>query len=105
MTNGRLIMCWLTLALATGPVVAAPFHYQGFPVHVAQRGQHENGDTSLDEAVSRARRQSNGKVLSAETVRDDGRKTHHIKILTKDGRVKRMRIDARTGRPAPGRRR
>lgn len=50
---------------------------------------------SLDEAVSRVRRQTNGKILSAETVRANGRMVHVIKVLTPDGRVKRVRIDAR----------
>jgi uncharacterized membrane protein YkoI len=31
-------------------------------------------------------------------VRIDGRKVYRIKILTKDGRVKRVHIDARTGK-------
>jgi len=53
---------------------------------------------SLDEAVAKARRHNEGKVLSAETIRDNGRTVHRIKILTKDGRVKRTRIDARTGK-------
>jgi uncharacterized membrane protein YkoI len=47
------------------------------------------------------RKNSNDKVLSAETARVDGRKVYRIKILTKDGRVKRKQIDAETGRSAP----
>ena len=105
MANGRLIACGLLLLLAAGPLMAGhnPYAgpYAGFPFHVAQRGYGPDDGVSLDEAVSRMRRNSNGKVLSAETVRVDGRKVHRVKILTKDGRVKRKEIDAQTGQPAP----
>lgn len=91
----RLIVGCLVVLLTTTPVMAKPFHHP--LMMMAQRGHSENGGISLDEAVRRARQQHRGKVLSAETVRIDGRKVYRIKILTKDGRVKRIHIDARTG--------
>jgi uncharacterized membrane protein YkoI len=100
MTSGRLLTGWLLLLLATllttGPVQAAPYHHPH--LLVAKNNHGGNGGISLDEAVAKARQRHNGKVLSAETIRDDGRKVYRIKILTKDGRVKRTRIDARTGK-------
>ena len=58
---------------------------------------------SLDEAVSDARDRYPGRVLSAETRRQNGRDMHNIRILTRDGRVRRYRIDAdaerQRGRP------
>jgi uncharacterized membrane protein YkoI len=101
MANGRLIACGLLLLLTAGPSGAGPYQYHGFPFPVAQRGYTHNGGISLDEAVSRVRKNSKDKVLSAETARVDGRKVYRIKILTKDGRVKRKQIDAETGRSAP----
>ena len=101
MTNGRLITGCLILLLATGPVVAAPFHHAPFhqyPLLIAQHDHAGNGGISLDEAVAQARQRHNGKVLSAETTRVDGRKVHRIRILTQDGRVKRITIDAGTGK-------
>jgi uncharacterized membrane protein YkoI len=98
MTSGRLLTGWLILLLATllatGPVLAAPHHHR---LLIAKNDHGSNGDISKDEAVKKALQRHNGKVLSAETIRVDGRKVYHIKILTKDGRVKRTRIDARTG--------
>ena len=58
---------------------------------------------TLDEAVSGIRRQ--GRVLSADTVEEDGRPVHRIRILTNEGRVRRLRLDGRTGRPYRPRRR
>jgi uncharacterized membrane protein YkoI len=97
MINGRLITGWLIILLAAGPVTADPYNVYAVPLQLAQRGHSDNGGISLDQAVSRARQQTNGKVLSAETVRVDGRKVHRIKILTKKGRVKRLQYDVRTG--------
>ena len=100
MTSGRLLTGWLILLLATllatGPVQAAPFHFPH--LLIAKRDHGDNGGISLDKAVAQARQRHKGKVLSADTVREDGRKVHRIKILMKDGRVKRTRIDAGSGK-------
>ena len=96
MTGARLLIALRALALVTAPVHAA--RYAHHPILVAQRDQGGNGGISLDQAVAQARQQHQGKVLSAETLRVDGRKVYRIKILTKNGRVKRTQIDARSGR-------
>lgn len=65
-----------------------------------------HGRTTLDEAVSDARNQYDGRVISAETRRrDDGRDTYNIRILTPEGRVRRYQIDAESGRRIPPKRR
>ena len=60
-------------------------------------------DISLDEAVERARTQLGGRVISAETQDRDGQRIHNIRVLTKDGKLKRIRIDSHSGRRMPGR--
>ena len=51
---------------------------------------------SLEQASETIRKQSKGKVLSARTIRNiTGTKTHKIKILTPDGRVKMHTIQER----------
>jgi hypothetical protein len=47
---------------------------------------------SLDDAAKRAAQQNNAKVLSARTVTQGNRRIHEIKLLTKDGVVKIVRI-------------
>ena len=54
--------------------------------------------TSLEDAVSEARDRYPGRVISAETQRRNGRESHRIRILTKEGRVKRLNVDAESGR-------
>ena len=50
---------------------------------------------SLDEAAKQAARQHNAKVLSAQTVQEGNRRVHVIKLLTKDGVVKTVRVPVR----------
>ena len=100
MINGRLIICAWIILLAACPLVAAAFDFKDLTNQFAHPSHSEKQGISLDEAVSRARRQSDDKILSAETIRVDGRSVHRIKVLTSQGRVKHVQIDADTGRPA-----
>jgi hypothetical protein len=47
---------------------------------------------SLDEAAKKAARQYDAKVLSARTVKQGNKRVHEIKLLTKKGVVKTVRI-------------
>lgn len=53
---------------------------------------------SLDEAVSRAERQYRARVVRTEVQDEDGRKVYVLKLLSDNGRVFTVRIDAATGR-------
>lgn len=50
---------------------------------------------SLDEAASQAAKQHNAKVLSAHTEQKGNKRVHVIKLLTKDGVVKTVRVTVR----------
>jgi len=47
---------------------------------------------SLEEAAQQAAQQNNAKVLSAKTVQKGDNRTHEIKLLTRDGVVKTVRV-------------
>ncbi|MEW8626093.1 MAG: PepSY domain-containing protein [Candidatus Thiodiazotropha sp.] len=51
-------------------------------------------EVSLDKAVEQAKKRTGGQVISAETRNQDGRRVHNIRILTEDGKVRRLRINA-----------
>ncbi len=53
---------------------------------------------SLDQAVAMVRRQTGGRIIKASTRRSNGRAVHHIRVLTRDGKVFTVRIDAASGR-------
>jgi len=53
---------------------------------------------SLDEAVRRAEAQYRARVVRTDVQDEDGRKVYVLKLLSEDGRVMTVRIDAATGR-------
>jgi len=48
---------------------------------------------TLSQAVDKARRDTGGKVLSAHTEVRGDREVHVIKVLTREGRVKMVRVN------------
>jgi len=61
------------------------------PYEVAQRD-----GMSLNEAIESVRRRGDvERVLSADTRVEGGREVHHIKVMTKDGTVKTVRVNGR----------
>ena len=53
---------------------------------------------SLDEAVRKAEDQYRARVVRTDVQDEDGRKVYVLKLLSEDGRVVTVRIDAATGR-------
>ncbi len=58
------------------------------PILLARAGM------SLDQAVSQVRQETGGRILSAKTVTENGRRVHRIKVLMPSGRVKIVRKPA-----------
>lgn len=51
---------------------------------------------SLNQAIESVRRRGDvERVLSADTRVEGGREVHHIKVMTKDGTVKTVRVNGR----------
>ena len=55
----------------------------------------QSGGMSLSQAVEMVRKRTGGKIVSAETRVQGGREVHHIKVLTKDGKVRTERVNGR----------
>lgn len=72
---------------AAGRVSQVPRDY-----YIAQNG----GGMTLSQAIEKVRRDTGGQIVSAETKVSNGRETHHIKVLTKDGKVKTVKVPGRT---------
>lgn len=53
---------------------------------------------SLDEAVARAEKQFNARVVRAEERRRGDRRVYQIRLLSSDGRVFDVTVDAESGR-------
>ena len=76
----------LSLVLAAMPV-SAQENERDPDFRIAQ-----NDCTTLSEAVESVRRSTDGRIVSAETKTKNGQDVHHIKVLTKDGKVKTHKI-------------
>ncbi|MCC5867370.1 MAG: PepSY domain-containing protein [Gammaproteobacteria bacterium] len=66
------------------------------PLTTVAQAYSEN--VSLDQAVRMVRERTGGRVLRAETRRQNGRSVHRIRVLSDDGRVRTYAVDAETGR-------
>lgn len=56
-------------------------------------------DVGRDEAAAAAQQLSGGRVLAVEKAERAGRPVWRVKVLTPQGEVKMLLIDAATGRP------
>jgi len=86
-----LLLVVLSLAFmgTSADAVAGEGHH-----HLAQRGGEEG--VSLNQAVHQVQRETGGRVLSADTVKQGGRAVHRIKVLTPSGQVRIVTIDAQS---------
>jgi uncharacterized membrane protein YkoI len=78
------------LAAATTEAAAGPYPYL-----VVRRG--DDVGISLDQAVQQVRRETGGRVLSADRITQGGRAAYRIKVLTPSGHVRVVVIDAQSG--------
>jgi peptidase YpeB-like protein len=64
--------------------------------HYIEEVRHDG--ISLDEAVRRAEQQFHARVVRTDVQDEDGRKVYVLKLLSEDGRVITVRVDAQSGR-------
>ncbi|MCH7822615.1 MAG: hypothetical protein IIA07_11405 [Proteobacteria bacterium] len=103
-------MQFLTTMLLIGVLAVLPATAQAFEIERTHRElssqdqnrdqQHfqiaqKSGGMSLSEAIESVRRKTNGRIVRAETKVSGGREVHHIKVLTKDGKVKTHKVPGR----------
>ena len=62
---------------------------------LADLGVTKDDGMSLSEAIESVRSRTGGRVVSAETRIEGDREVHHIKVLTKDGKVKTHKVKGR----------
>lgn len=88
----RWLLPILLVALAAGQAVAEPHRPH------ERITQAEGQAMSLDAAVAMVRARFGGKIIGASTTHQRGRTVHVIKLLSDEGRVRTVRVDAQTGR-------
>lgn len=81
---------------------ASASHAQSFATQGAQgkwivADAGKQARVSLDEATERVQKNTGGRVLSAQTVREEGRDLYRIKVLTRQGEVRIVYVNPATG--------
>jgi len=95
--RSRRFLVLAAIALALAPAAADARRNRGGD-HDEARAAHARGETlSLTQILPLALRTVPGEVLDVELEREDGRLVYEIEILARDGRVRQVELDARTG--------
>lgn len=94
MRHVKLITCLLAGLLVWAGAAPAETRRDARSTH---REAAPRDGVSLDEAVARVRRETGGRVLSAETRASRGRTSYRIKVLLRDGSVRMVNVDAQSG--------
>lgn len=96
MRIGRHLV-WASLSLLAAGA-ALPSQAQEL---IDRRQKHESriepASVSLDQAVEMAQRRFRAKAVKAETVDSGGKKVHQIRLLSAEGKVWTVRVDAESG--------
>lgn len=94
-TAWHVLLIIVTLFAAGSPVAGAQEL-----IDRRQRGEYRSepsGRVSLDQAVEMAQRRYRAKAVKAETVRNGNRQVHQIRLLSAEGKVWTVRVDADSG--------
>jgi hypothetical protein len=95
MRTGRpLVLLLLALLSSVSGVVSAQELIDRRP---RREYRIEPASVSLDQAVQMAQNRFRAKAVKAETVSSGGRRVHQIRLLSAEGKVWTVRVDAETG--------
>ena len=80
---------FISLGLLVSPVSQANPPFSSPYIQLAKATQ------SLDSAVQSIKQQTGGRILSAKTIKKNGRRVHRIKVLLPSGKVQVFRVRAK----------
>lgn len=88
-----VLLSWLPLTLQAAPAFAPALSPSA--LLLARNDARGEADPGLAAAAAEARRRTGGQVLSAERYPANGETRYRIKVLTPDGRVRILNLEAR----------
>jgi uncharacterized membrane protein YkoI len=89
---------WLTFAALLGLAVLAPVGSAQQLIERRPRDEHLiEARVSLDQAVQMAQRRYGARAVKAETVSQGDRRVHRIRLMSPEGKVWHVHVDAQTG--------
>ncbi len=90
----RRVALILAAMLLAPAAVASPWNAMGPPrMHGGPQGER----ISLDQAVAKVERRFHARAVKAQERREGGRLVYRIRLLSEDGRVFEVSVDATTG--------
>jgi uncharacterized membrane protein YkoI len=81
------------IIIGIGLVLAAAVN----PPALSQEANSDSPRYSLDDAITLVKEKVGGRVLRAETLQHDNRTVYQVRIITDDGRVRTINVDAQSG--------
>jgi len=96
------LLIWSLALLALLPlrvqsVVAGMIQEPGQRMILAEADRRQQRRISMNEAVELVQSQTGGRVIQAQETRSDGRDIYRIKVLTRQGEVRIVHVNAETG--------
>ena len=87
----------MVIALTAAQAHAAIVEVENSRSHwfMADSGKHAG--LSLNDATDLVQKRTGGRVLAAQEIREQGRQLYRIKVLTRQGEVRIVLVDAETG--------
>lgn len=95
MIKPAIISALLACLVASGQGLAAAAGQQNMVLAEADRSAPR---LNMSEAMELAQRQIGGRALTAQETRLEGRTVYRIKLLTRQGEVRIVHVDAETGK-------
>jgi len=92
--------CMAAMTIAGMPALADSRHHNDDQKKEDRQNddnRRQRSGMSLDEAVQRAERRYHARVVKAEAHNSDGRTIYVLRLVSEDGRVFTVRVDAQTG--------
>ncbi len=87
----------LFIGLGVSGLTQQPINVGLFFIGTVEAREQQRGSTTLDQAVAKVRKESGGRIMSAEKTQENGVPVIRIKVLLGDGRVRTYRVDPRSG--------
>ena len=92
-----MLLSLMLAATATATATVRPSGPHGSETAGPRDRPFADGGLSLDEAVARVERRYDARAVRAEQKKQDGRIVYRIRLLSADGRVFEVQVDARSG--------
>lgn len=87
----------MVIALTAAQAQAGSVEVENSRSHWLMADSGKHAGLSLNDATDLVQKRTGGRVLAAQEIREQGRQLYRIKVLTRQGEVRIVLVDAETG--------